>query len=82
MHKIVSVATHTQIMNRGDGITQSHTERQVKLIRDMEHLRNLRRHFLYGQRAYDMDADPERVRHQPYVFHHAIETDNAQEIAF
>jgi hypothetical protein len=28
-----------------------------------------------------MDADPERVGHQPHVFHRATETDNAQEIA-
>jgi hypothetical protein len=67
-------------MNRCDGITQSHTERQAKLIRDIEQLRNLRRHFLYGQRAYDMDADPEGIGHQPHILHRATKTDNAQKI--
>jgi hypothetical protein len=82
MHKIVSVATHTQRMNRGDGITQSHTERYVKLIREIEQLRNFRCHFLSRQRAYDMDADPEGIGHQPHVFHRATEAEDAQEIAF
>ena len=82
MHKIVSVATHTQIMKRGDGITQSHTERQAKLIRDIEQLRNFGCHFLSRQRAYDMNADPEGIRHQPHILHRATKTDNAQKITF
>ena len=82
MHKIVSVATHPQVMNRCDGITQSHTKRYGKLIRDMEQLRNLRRYFLSRQRAYDMNADPEGIRHQPHIFHRATEAEDAQEIAF
>jgi hypothetical protein len=82
MHKIVSVATYPQVMNRCDGITQSHTERYGKVVREIEQLRNFGCHFLSRQRAYDMDADPEGVGHQPHVFHRATEAEDAQEIAF
>jgi hypothetical protein len=82
MHKIVSVATHTQRMNRGDGITQSHTERYGNVVREIEQLRNFGCHFLSRQRAYDMNADPEGIGHQPHVFHRATEAEDAQEIAF
>lgn len=82
MSEILNITTHPRVFGRRrDRIAQTEGKGNFEVIGNIENTLYLLIDRVCADGAHNMETNPQRVGHEPHVFHCTTQTHNTQEIA-